>query len=63
MEALLERARERGLLQLELAVHAGNARAVRFYERFGFERYGLLPRGFREASGYVDDLLMVLALE
>ena len=63
MNCVIGYARAQGLLQLELVVHAGNARAVRFYERFGFGRYGLLPRGFREPAGYVDDLLMVLALD
>ena len=63
MEVVLDDARGLGLIQVELAVHSGNGRAVRFYERLGFRRYGLLPRGFREASGYVDDLLMVLALD
>ena len=63
MAHVLSHARGLGLAQVELAVHAGNGRAVRFYERLGFERYGLLPRGFREPGGYVDDLLMVLALD
>jgi len=63
MGHVLDFARAEGLLQIELVVHSGNARAVRFYERLGFERYGLLPRGFRDAGGYVDDLLMVLTLD
>ena len=63
MGVVIEHARARGMVQVELAVHAGNARAVRFYERLGFQRYGLLPRGFHEPGGYVDDLLMVLALD
>ncbi len=63
MGHVLDHARGLGLRQVELAVHAGNGRAVRFYERLGFERYGLLPRGFHEPGGYVDDLLMVLALD
>lgn len=63
MDHVIAYARECGLLQLELAVHAGNARAVRFYERLGFERYGLLPRGYREAGCDVDDLFMVLKLD
>ncbi|MBT8460360.1 MAG: GNAT family N-acetyltransferase [Boseongicola sp.] len=63
MDRVAGYARGCGLVQLELTVQAGNARAVRFYERLGFQRYGLLPRGFREPGGYVDDLLMVLALD
>ena len=63
MDHVIGFARGEGVLQLELAVHSGNARAVGFYKRLGFRIYGTLPRGFREKSGYVDDLLMVLALD
>jgi ribosomal protein S18 acetylase RimI-like enzyme len=56
-------ARERGVLQVELNVHAGNARAIRFYERRGFVRYGRLPRAFRQGEAFADDILMVLMLD
>lgn len=54
--------REAGLLQIELSVNAANARAIKIYERHGFEEYGRLPQGFRARDGFSDDLLMVLKL-
>ncbi len=63
LEACLKEARRMGAIQLELAVNAENARAVRFYERHGFEAFGRLPRGFRTSEGFVDDLMMVRKLD
>lgn len=46
------------LKRLELQVWADNARAIALYERFGFEREGLLrAEGFRDGA-YVDSLAM-----
>jgi ribosomal protein S18 acetylase RimI-like enzyme len=66
-EAMLEEivaiARERGILQIELNVHAGNVRAARFYAQNGFSPYGQLPRAFRADDGFADDVLMVRMLD
>jgi putative acetyltransferase len=46
------------LRRLELHVYADNARAISLYERFGFEREGLL-RGYAWRDGaYADSLAM-----
>jgi putative acetyltransferase len=46
------------LLRLELEVYTDNEPAIRLYERFGFEREGVLRRyAFRDGR-YVDALLM-----
>ncbi len=46
------------LKRLELQVWADNARAIALYERFGFEREGLLrAEGFRDGA-YADSLTM-----
>ena len=52
-----------GLEMLTLTVTAGNAAAVRLYERSGFTVYGNLRRAIRLGNGqYHDKLHMVLAL-
>jgi len=48
---------------VNLTVSAGNLPAIRLYERWGFERYGLEPRALKlPDGGYIDDLLMVKRL-
>lgn len=51
-----------GLEQLELAVNSANPRAVRFYERSGFEPIGTTPNAQKAGSRYIDELLMVKRL-
>ncbi|MDE4086548.1 GNAT family N-acetyltransferase [Planococcus maritimus] len=51
-----------GIEQLELAVNSANPRAIRFYERVGFQRIGITPNAQKVGSRYIDELLMVLKL-
>lgn len=52
-------AKSLGFEQLELAVYSDNGRAIRLYERFGFEHWGRVRNAFRlEDGSYRDDLLM-----
>lgn len=44
--------------RLELNVYADNARAIALYERFGFEREGLLRAYAWRDGAYVDSLVM-----
>jgi putative acetyltransferase len=46
------------LRRLELSVYADNARAIALYERFGFEREGLMRAYAWRDGGYVDSLAM-----
>lgn len=63
MSALLDEARGR-VLMVTLSVIHGNARAVRFYERWGFVTYGVEPRAARTAEGeYLDEASMALGLD
>jgi RimJ/RimL family protein N-acetyltransferase len=63
MRAVLDKAREHGLLKIELAVYASNAGAIALYQRFGFEEEGRRIRG-RFVDGHFDDVvLMGLFLE
>jgi RimJ/RimL family protein N-acetyltransferase len=47
---------------LTLSVTAGNAAAVRLYERHRFVAYGTLRRAIKVGATYHDKLSMVLAL-
>lgn len=47
-----------GLVRVELQVNATNARAVRLYERFGFEKEGVLRANYLSDGAYVDSLMM-----
>jgi len=59
MAALMDYADNWGqVLRIELTVYADNARAIRLYESFGFQREGLM-RAYALRNGvYVDTLAM-----
>jgi ribosomal protein S18 acetylase RimI-like enzyme len=58
MEALLDHAKGK-VRQVQLTVVAANERAVGFYERHGFARYGVEPGSIAMGDGvYVDEALM-----
>ncbi|MDJ0449151.1 GNAT family N-acetyltransferase [Methylocystis sp. JR02] len=62
MEALLEQARSRVEIVM-LTVVDENARAKRFYERWGFTTYGVEPHAAKLGDGdYLDEALMALRL-
>jgi RimJ/RimL family protein N-acetyltransferase len=63
VEALIDEARKRGARRLTLRVFAPNEPARRLYERCGFEVEGVLRGEFRVGGGYVDDVLMALAID
>jgi ribosomal protein S18 acetylase RimI-like enzyme len=63
MEALMEMARERGGSRMTLRVFATNPRALRLYERLGFELEGVFRGEFKLGTGeFVDDLFMARSL-
>lgn len=57
VDRLLDHARQHVEL-VQLGVAASNERAVRFYERCGFEPYGVEPRALKINSHYIDEVLM-----
>ena len=64
MEAAIQTAMSAGYKQIELEVAADNARAIRLYERFGFEICGRLPGALKRSDGtYADDLTMCRRLD
>lgn len=58
---VLEHARQT-VEEVRLTVVATNTTAIRLYERFGFERYGLEKRALRIGDDYHDEVLMALSL-
>jgi diamine N-acetyltransferase len=60
MEAAVEAARAAGARRLLLGVHGGNARALAFYARQGFETAG--TRRFKVGANLYDDLVLARAL-
>lgn len=57
--AILDEARNR-VDQVELFVAVENKRAAYFYEKFGLETYGIMPRALRVEGGDFDARMMVL---
>ena len=62
MEAVIAEARASDVAQLELGVDTRNARAIAFYERVGFERFGLHPDEIRIDGQSHDGFLYRLRL-
>lgn len=63
LDALIAEARQKGGLQVELSVAAHNPRAIRFYERNGFERFGTQPRAIILDGAAQDDFFYVKMLD
>ena len=63
MEQAIAWAKDSGIVtRIELAVFARNERAVRLYERLGFEREGLCRKAVFREGQYFDNLIMALLL-
>ena len=62
MEEMLAFAKQRGIRQLNLQVRSDNARAIRLYEKFGFQKIGILPAFFCVNGVDVDFDWMSLSL-
>lgn len=49
-----------GLMRIWLTVDAGNARAIRSYEKVGFQKEGVMRQSRRGLNGLADSLLMAV---
>ena len=58
LEALEGWAQSNGLHRLELMVNYNNERAIRLYEKFGFEREGVKRHALRVDGRYIDAFYM-----
>ncbi|KIC96308.1 GNAT family N-acetyltransferase [Flavihumibacter solisilvae] len=60
MKEILEYAKQQNCRRIELSTAAVNEKALRLYERAGFEREGLLRNytWFRPENRYIDEILM-----
>lgn len=65
MTDVLTRLRNTGIRRVELTVEADNARAIAFYEKFGFQQEGTQRAAYKRAlePGYVDELMYGLLFE
>ncbi len=62
MEGLIAFARENGFTLMDLQVRADNHRAIRLYEKLGFQKIGTHPAFFRMEGRDIPFELMVLPL-
>lgn len=60
LEAALNDAWLHGFKRVELSVHADNARAIRLYEKTGFQHEGRLQAAFHDEGNYKDSLNMAI---
>ncbi|RBP44502.1 RimJ/RimL family protein N-acetyltransferase [Roseimicrobium gellanilyticum] len=63
MHAVLDKARDKGMVKIELEVYASNTGAVTLYQRFGFEEEGRKRRGRFLDDHYDDVVVMSLFLD
>ena len=61
--AALAKARQRGMVRVQLHVREDNARAIRLYEKLGFEHEGRLRRDLRIDGTFYDSLVMAVLLD
>lgn len=63
MEAIFRFARENGFAQLDLEVRSDNVRAIRLYEKYGFQKLCTFPAFFRLNGVDIDFDLMICRLD
>ena len=62
MQEILKFAKANGFEQLNLEVRSDNTRAIRLYEKFGFQKLCTFPAFFKISGQYIDFDLMNLCL-
>ena len=62
IEAVLDRARTKGMRQVELAASAENPAALGLYRRHGFQTIGTIPAGILHEGREIDEVIMVRRL-
>jgi len=59
-EVMLRTADKNRITQLELEVNAENARAIRLYEKLGFQKTGSIPNALRQSDGSCHDIIYMV---
>jgi RimJ/RimL family protein N-acetyltransferase len=62
LNAVIDHAKDAGIVQLELAVNAENPAAIRFYKREKFSQIGIIPGGFMHEGREIDEIMMARRL-
>jgi RimJ/RimL family protein N-acetyltransferase len=62
LNAVIDHAKDAGIVQLELAVNAENPAAIRFYQREKFSQIGIIPGGFMHEGREIDEIMMARRL-
>ncbi len=62
MKELIDYAKSHGIELLNLDVRSDNVRAIRLYEKFGFQHIGISPAFFKIEDQYIDFCMMYLDL-
>jgi putative acetyltransferase len=62
MHNIIDFAKGRGFLRIELSVAISNERAIRLYERVGFQKEGLLKKytHLKSEQRFIDEVIMAL---
>jgi len=63
METLIEWARKKGIVRIQLEVLEDNERAINLYKKFGFVVEGRKRKAVKLEEGFKDTLIMALILE
>lgn len=60
MKAIIDYARERGFLRIELSVAVQNLKAISLYEKVGFEKEGTMKKYtyLQEKDVFIDEIMM-----
>lgn len=58
MQRLIEEAKNREIVRVELAVFKDNYNAIRLYKKFGFKKEGIKIKSALKNGCYVDELMM-----
>jgi len=59
IEELVNYAKNNGITQIHLSCIKENLAAFKFYEKLGFEIYGIMPKAVKIGDKYCDDCLMI----
>ena len=62
LQKVIDYAKAHGVEIINLEVRSDNVRAIRLYEKFGFEKTGESPAFFKIGTEYIDFTLMLLDL-